>query len=933
MRLVPGVACSVTPASACAVPVAVPALRVTAPALHVTAPAVRVTAPAVRVTAPAVRVTALAVPVTALAARVIVLAAVVALFGSFGEAVAQEAAAPADTGRVAADRAVPGAVVRVVPSASYRAGGFHRFLLGSGYRDLWAVPIDVEVLDLDAFAGGLVPVERGGGAQTRSLRLRGADGATYLFRSVDKDATQSLDPVIQESLAADILQDQISHILPSSALVVEPILEAAGVLHAVPTLYVMPDDPRLGEFRQTFAGMLGVVEIRPNEAEEGGEGFAGSERIVGSESFLDRIEDDQDDRIDGAAYLRARLLDVLVGDWDRHPDQWRWAAFDSADVRWWRPIPRDRDWAFSRIDGMMALAVAGIWPHYTGFRPGFPPAWRATWSARKLDRELLSGLGRDTWVGVARDLQARLTDEVLDEAVARMPAPHRDRIGTGVADALRQRRDGLVAFAESWYAVLAEDVDVYATDEEELAIATFGADGSVRLTLAPAEDDGTAAGPPFFDRTFFPAETDEVRLYLRGGEDHFVSSGDAQGGVVVRAIGGGGDDRFGALTGTVRHYDDRGDNEGPGIDETEYDRPRDTTSPSHAAFARDWGSLVARTPTAAFDPDNGLILGGSVNWIEYGFRRHPYARRFGVSAALGTLTGLPRIAVQLELPAVSPGVGFLAEAVVSGLERDHFYGFGNETPGEDPDGEDGDRFFRAERWDTRVGARLRWAAAEALRLEAGPFVRVTRDREEEARLVGLSAPYGSGPFEEAGFEASARWDALDHPPYPEHGMSVEVKGLAAPAVLDVVEAFARAEADLRAYLTIGAPFEATLGLRGHGAHVWGDAPYHEAPSIGGRTSVRGLRSDRYTGDSSASGTAELRVPLAHFRALVPGEIGLLGLADVGRVWVDFEDSSTWHSAAGGGVWVAVLERRAAFSAYVAHGGGRTAFYAGSAITF
>jgi len=35
----------------------------------------------------------------------------------------------------------------VTPGADYAAGGFHRAMLGSSYRDLWTTPIDAEVLD------------------------------------------------------------------------------------------------------------------------------------------------------------------------------------------------------------------------------------------------------------------------------------------------------------------------------------------------------------------------------------------------------------------------------------------------------------------------------------------------------------------------------------------------------------------------------------------------------------------------------------------------------------------------------------------------------------------------------------------------------------------------------------------------------------------
>jgi hypothetical protein len=213
-------------------------------------------------------------------------------------------------------RLVAGDTVLATPNGRYDAGWLHRLMLGSHHRDLWAPPVRAPVLDLSTFAGGLTPIERGGGQQTRSLRLSGADGRVYNFRSIDKDASRTLDPELRRSIAADVLQDQISVLMPMSALVVAPLLSAADVLHPDPKLVVMPSDPKLGEFREEFAGMLGFIEERPNEGVDDTPGFGGSEKVVGSERLLERLEEDPTQRLDARLFLRARLIDMLVGDWD-----------------------------------------------------------------------------------------------------------------------------------------------------------------------------------------------------------------------------------------------------------------------------------------------------------------------------------------------------------------------------------------------------------------------------------------------------------------------------------------------------------------------------------------------------------------------------------------------------------------------------------------
>jgi hypothetical protein len=49
----------------------------------------------------------------------------------------------------------------------------------------------------------------------------------------------------------------------------------------------------------------------------------------------------------------------------------------------------------------------------------------------------------------------------------------------------------------------------------------------------------------------------------------------------------------------------------------------------------------------------------------------------------------------------------------------------------------------------------------------------------------------------------------------------------------------------------------------------------------------------------------LRLRLFSFRTyLFPAYFGVLGFHDVGRVWAMGEDSDTWHTGYGGGIWLA-----------------------------
>ncbi|MCI0692783.1 hypothetical protein L0337_12365 [candidate division KSB1 bacterium] len=199
-----------------------------------------------------------------------------------------------------------------IPGPRYKAGGLKKIFAGAHYRDLWITPLEVPLLDLGAYAGGLTPVKEGGGVQTTTLRLQAANGAQYTFRSLDKDPSRILPPDLRDTFASNVLQDQTSTAHPYAALAVAPLAEAVGVLHATPELVIMPDDERLGEFRASFAGMLGFIEERPDEGPEGQPGFAESEKVVGTEKLFERIEEECNNYVDPKTFLKARLLDIFV---------------------------------------------------------------------------------------------------------------------------------------------------------------------------------------------------------------------------------------------------------------------------------------------------------------------------------------------------------------------------------------------------------------------------------------------------------------------------------------------------------------------------------------------------------------------------------------------------------------------------------------------
>ena len=801
----------------------------------------------------------------------------------------------------------------VVAGAHYRAGWLHRLLLGAHYRDLWTTPLDVEVLDLSHFAGGLTPQSCGGRRQTKALRFLGADGREYVFRSVDKDPTLALPPELRATFARDIIQDQISSAHPGGPLVVAPLLNAAGVLHAEPQIILLPDDARLRGFDCVRPGfMLGMIEERPTEPPDNEAAFAGAVELAGTKKLFEHLENSPRHRIDSRAFLAARLMDVLIGDWDRHQDQWRWARFDSAGVHWWRPIPRDRDQAFARLDGVLVWLTGFYRPEVVGFGNDYPSIWRLTLVGQVLDRRLLMDLERPVWDSIAHAIQGRLSDSAIDVAVRRLPPEYYKRNGAALTSALKRRRDHLPDIAARYYALLAGVVEIHGTDDRDVAEAERLPNGRVAVRLSSGK------GERFYQRTFDRHETKEIRLYLHGGDDRLIVRGAAGGGPLIRVIGGGGDDELvdSSRAGTTRLYDDRGTNQfvtGPGtsVDRSHYDEPpRDTST---LGRPRDWGSRWVPVTWAGYAPDLGLFVGAGAYGTGYDFRRLPYNSHVLVRAGYATAAQTGRAELTGEFHGIVPPTVVTLHVRASGIEVLRFYGFGNETV--DTGSTD---FYKVKQQQYLVAPALKFSLSRAVDLSVGPLFKFAHTELQSGTLIDSVRPYGVQDFAQVGAAAAFDVDTRDRPRAATRGISLGLGGSWYPQALAVTSAFGEAHAQASSYLTFPIPLQPTLAVRVAGKKVWGSYPFHEAAYIGGLTTVRGFVEHRFSGDAAAYGNAELRFVVARFSVLVPGEIGLFGLGDVGRVYLAGQSSDRWHTGVGGGLWLSFLSRANLVSVAAAH---------------
>ena len=138
----------------------------------------------------------------------------------------------------------------------------------------------------------------------------GADGRPYTFRPLRKSLLELLPEHFLDTFVEEIVEDQLKSAFPTAPPVVPVILDAVDVLHNVPRIIVLPDDPALGEYQEQFAGQVGTIEQWPNEGPDNTPGFAGATEIHGTDELLEVLRSDPKERVDVHNFLTARLVDL-----------------------------------------------------------------------------------------------------------------------------------------------------------------------------------------------------------------------------------------------------------------------------------------------------------------------------------------------------------------------------------------------------------------------------------------------------------------------------------------------------------------------------------------------------------------------------------------------------------------------------------------------
>ncbi len=797
----------------------------------------------------------------------------------------------------------------------------YKTIWGQKYADLYKKDIKLPVADLDTLYGGLKILSEGFKDQNPKLIAADGKGREYELKKVQKKALRVLqniatrnDPVngeFRNSLTDKLIQDFYTAAHPYGFLAIPELSEAASLLHTNPKIFYLPKQSSLGKFNEEHGDDIYMIVERPGESWKGEKVFEMAEDIVSTSEMIESLRKDQRNSLDERAYIRARIFDMLIGDWDRDQSRWNWAKIKNGNGNYiFKPIPKDRDQVFSNYDG----ANFGSLKALSGFSNQFEVygsdlddvAWFNT-AALGLDRSLIQNTGRNTWQQEAEFIRQNITDEIIESAFHNLPEETKGEATDELIKNLKGRRDNILDITQKYYVHLSNLAIVTATDQRDYLEVVRLKNGSTRIIIS--RDDNGKKGEKLSDKTYHSWETEEIWLYGLDEEDKILVSGEGPAEILIRIVGGKNNDSYTVDYGkNIKIYDHKslpntitkaGSAKFRFTDDYEintYDKDKRT----YAA-----GSIL---PEVGFNPDEGFSAKVKLTRSVNKFKRNPFTSQHSFVGEFHSATNGFRLNYEGEFATILGEYNLLAGVNYTSPDwSTNFFGFGNETSNfEDELGMNYNRVGLNE-ISAKIGLENK--------TPFGSFFGFTTSFEsiqvEEYRdrfiseVFNTNVPdfYGRKYF--AGLDAKYKYESYDDVLNPTRGMRFVLNLGAKQNTSETDRQYGYFKTYMGFYNALTRNRKLVIKTRADlHLNIGDEYEFYQAASLGAENGLRGYRLARYTGKGAFGTGADLRYSFDKWdTGFLPLQMGVYTGYDLGRVWIDEEDSKRWHDSYGGGLWI------------------------------
>ncbi|MFY9241647.1 MAG: metallophosphoesterase [Polaribacter sp.] len=810
---------------------------------------------------------------------------------------------------------------------------FYKFLWGERYREYFGKKVLAPTVNIDTLFGGLKPIRRGGGHQSKSLRLEDNKGRQYVMRALRKNAVQYLQAVVfkdqyiegqfDNTTTESLLMDVFTGSHPYAPFTIDKLAEVIDIYHTKPVLYFVPKQKGLGEFNADYGDELYMIEERTGEGHEDKKNFGYSDNLISTDDLRKNLAKDEKYVIDEETYIRARLFDMLIGDWDRHQDQWRWAEFKEDDKIVYKPVPRDRDQAFSIFgDGFLLGFLTSSMPGLRGMGSYSEelesPKW-FSYSAYPLDMSLIKKSGKEVWDKQVARIQEQITDEVINSAFEKFPEEVKDETVNTIKTKLKGRRKNLQKIADDYYAYLNSFQVIKGTNKDDWFEIERFLNGDTKITVSRIKDGEKA--DILLERRYKYDVTKEIWIYGLDDNDVFIVNGhNGNTSIKLKIIGGLNNDIYEINNNqNVKVYDQKTKEntfKTSGISKKLTDNY--DTNTYNANKLKNSSNLIS--PALWFNPDDGIKVGLKNTITFNGFERNPFSSRH-------LITGYYYFATQGYELNYSGEFAHIFKSWNLGLEANYnspnfamnFFGYGNNSanPEAQKDDENLD-FNRVKIGRLKLGSFVKWRGNLGAMIKLGLNYENYNVENTPGRFLETQFNPNNRIFTNQQFfntEASYNYQHSDNAAFPTFGMEFDVK-FGYTNNLDEGRSFAYNETSLSVTHKLINSGKLVFATKLRGQFNFGDdLEFYQAASIGGRDGLRGYRRQRFTDKNSFYQTTDLRWNLLKVKSgLLPLNMGVFGGFDYGRVWggqgLTVQPTlvyKEWNTSYGGGVFFNAAE--------------------------
>lgn len=793
----------------------------------------------------------------------------------------------------------------------------HNFLFGKHYREYYSTLIDVPVVALDTIFGGVNPLRAGGGHQSKSLRLEDSDGKEYVMRALKKSISRFLQSVafkdqyveneFKNTYAENFLYDFYTTSHPYTPLAIGNLADPIGVLHSNPKLYYIPKQKTLGEFNADFGNELYLVEERPSDSQKDLKSFGKPEAIIGTDDLLENLQKDEKYTIDEAEYIKARLFDMLIGDWDRHYDQWRWAEYKIGNKIIYKPIPRDRDQAFSKYDGTLLSLLMNIpaLRHMQSFKNDIK---NVKWFNREpypLDLALLKKASVNDWIAQAKFIQENLSDTAIEAAFNNLPKEIQDKTISSIIEKLKSRKAQLNKYATEYNRVLQKTAIIVGTNKKDLFDIKPLSKNEVSISVFRIKKEGKEL---VYNKTFHKKSTKNIWIYGLDDEDIFEFNNAQKSAVRIKLMGGQNHDNYTISNGkNIRIIDFKTKKNSFDVDSKTGKLLTDDYETNFYNYQKPKYNAFSGLPGIGYNPDDGVKLGIVANYTVNHFKQNPYTLRHTFKANYFFATDGFELNYHLDVPKMIGKWNFgLDSQFTSPNFAINYFGFGNNTANSDEiNGMNYNRVHvsmlkfapKIERIG-RFGSTLSFQIAyENFDVENTP-----------GRFIAIPNIVNPDIFKNQQFAGATilySYENYDNASLPTMGMGFMMAANWKMNLTNSKQNFPTLESKINFNHKIDRQGKLVLAtLLKAKAILNNNFEFYQGAALGGDYDLRGFRNQRFLGNQSFFQSSDIRLTVGKIKnSIVPMSYGIFGGYDYGRVWLKNEHSNQWHQAVGGGLWL------------------------------